>query len=110
MRPIPPAPISDQALADLLCTIMVLCQGKDRRGKPIWAYLCIKPSMALGFKEARARGNVDITNYGSVLESGEGTEPPDDVKERMERDYGMNHQFEEELLKKIAALQAHANA
>lgn len=110
MIPIPPAPISNQALADLLCTIMVLCKGLDEQKRPIWAYICIKPGMALAFKTARERGNIDISEYGSVLESGSGEEPPEEVKLRMERDYGMNHRFEAELLEKIAALQATTTA
>jgi len=109
MIPIPPAPISNQALADLLCTIMVLCKGFDDRKQPIWAYLCIKPSMAQSFKQARERGGFDVSEYGTVLESGNGLEPPAEIKTKMERDYGMNHNFEAELLERVAALQAKAS-
>jgi hypothetical protein len=105
-----PPPISDQAMADLLCTLMVLCKGYDAKKNPIWAYLCIKPSMAKSFKEARERGNIDISDYGTVIESGEGVEPSEAIKKRMEQDYGMNHSYEQELLDKIAALQKNAMA
>jgi len=95
--------LSHNSLADLLCTLILLCRGTDAENKPIWAYLCIKPSMASAFKYARERGNFDIGDYGTVLESGDGDEPPARIKARMERDYGVNHVFEEQLLEKVAA-------
>lgn len=101
-RPPAPLPLSPQAVADLLCTVMILCRGRDAAGNPIWAYLCIKPSMAAAFKAAREGGNVDIADYGTIIESGEGEEPPEKIKLRMERDYGVNHQFEQDLLDAVA--------
>lgn len=92
-------------MADLLCTLMVLCRGVNDKGKPFWAYMCIKPSMAKAFKEARERGNVDLEDYGTVLETGEGTDVPPDVRGRMERDYGANHDFERMLMEAIYALE-----
>lgn len=85
-------------MADLLCTIMVLCRGTNQDGEPCWAYMCIKPSMAQFFKEAREKGAFDLEEYGTILESGEGEEPPEDIKLRMEREYGMNHNYEENIL------------
>ncbi len=98
---IPAAPISQNAMADLLCTIMILCRGTGEDGKPCWAYMCIKPSMAKAFKEARDKGIFDIENYGAIIESGEGAEPSDEVKRRMESEYGMNHNYEDSLLQAI---------
>lgn len=99
-----PPPISQNAMADLLCTIMVLCRGVGSNGKPCWAYLCIKPSMAKAFKDAREKGPFDIEDYGSIIESGEGIEPPANVKRRMEVEYGMNHHYEDELLRAAEAV------
>jgi len=90
-------------MADLLCTLIILCRGNNAENKPIWAYLCIKPSMAEAFKAARDSGGIDIGEYGTVLESGDGAEPPAVIKTRMERDYGVNHGFEDELLNAVAA-------
>lgn len=95
--------LSPQSVADLLCTLIILCRGKDAEGKPIWAYLCMKPSMASAFRFARERGGFDISDYGTVLESGDGEEPPEQIKKRMERDYGVNHQFEDLLLDGVSA-------
>jgi hypothetical protein len=97
-----PPPLSHTAMADLLCTIMILVRG-EYNGKPAWAYMCIKPSMARAFSEARAKGAFDIEEFGSVIESGDGHEPPADVKQRMEREYAMNHRFEDDLLAAAAA-------
>ena len=82
-------------------TLMILCRGKRADYSGFWAYMCIKPSNAKAFTEARAGGMVSLEDYGTVLEWGEGNEPPDDVKLRMERDFGMNHNFEAELLRAI---------
>lgn len=94
-------PISQNAMADLLCTIMILCRGTGADGNPCWAYMCIKPSMAKSFKEARDKGAFDIEDYGAIIECGEGAEPPPQVKRRMEREYGMNHDYEDDLLRVI---------
>ncbi len=98
-----PLPLSQHSMADLLCTLIILCRGKDALGGSIWAYLCIKPSMASAFKEARERGGFDIADYGTIIESGDGEEPAANIKLRMERDYGVNHQFEQDLLDAVAA-------
>lgn len=98
---ITPPPISPQAMADLLCTIVLLCQGKDSYGRDFWAYTCIKPSMAEAFKQARERGAMNLADYGTILEAGEGKTVPEDVRKRMERDYGVRDNFEEQLIKAI---------
>ena len=100
-----PPPISQAAMADLLCTIMILCRGNGENGKPCWAYMCIKPSMAKSFKEAREKGAFDIEDYGTIIEYGEGISPSDDVKRRMEREYGMNHNYEDDLLRAVEQIQ-----
>ncbi|MEZ5690726.1 MAG: hypothetical protein R3D71_03545 [Rickettsiales bacterium] len=96
-----PPPISQNAMADLLCTIMILCRGNSSDGKPCWAYMCIKPSMAKSFKEARDKGNLNLEEFGTIIEHGDGQEPSEEVKHRMETEYGMNHNYENDLLRAI---------
>jgi len=96
-----PPPISPQAMADLLCTIVILCRGKDKYDRDFWAYMCIKPSMADAFRQARDSGAFNITEFGTIIEAGEGTEPSDEVKRRMERDFGVRHDYEDQLLRAI---------
>jgi hypothetical protein len=98
---ITPPPISQNAMADLLCTIMILCRGGDENGNPCWAYMCIKPSMAKSFKAARDSGIFNIEDYGTIIECGNGVQPPDAVKRRMEREFGMNHHYEDDLLRAV---------
>ena len=92
---------TESQMLDLLCTIMVLCRGRTAKGKPFWAYMCIKPSKAKAFGEAKKSGNMNLLEYGSVIEAGEGDEPPQQVKERMEREFGMRHDNDEQLLQAI---------
>ena len=100
---ITPPPLSDHAMADLLCTIMILCRGNTPTGSPFWAYMCIKPSMAQAFKEARERGAFALGDFGTLIESGEDIDPPLEIQQRMERDFGMNHHFEQDILNAIEA-------
>src|SRR5947209_586037 len=99
-----PPPLSPQAMADLLCTVILLCRGKDIDGNPFWAYMCVKPSMANAFKTARSKGSFNLEDYGTILEVGEGDEIPPDVRERMERQYGVNHHYEDDLLKAVKSV------
>jgi len=102
---ITPPPLSAQSMADLLCTVILLCRGVGTDKKPFWAYMCIKPSMAESFKEARNKGVFQLENYGTIIELGEGDEVPSEIKQRMERDYGVNHHFEEDLMAAIKSLE-----
>src|SRR4051812_42552655 len=95
MVQITPPPLSTQSMADLLCTIMLLCQGKDAEGNPFWAYMCIKPSMARLFKDAKNTGHFNLEDYGTIIEQGSGADVPLEVRQRMEREFGVNHGYEE---------------
>lgn len=96
-----PPPLSQQSMADLLCTVMVLCHAKDEKGEPFWSYMCIKPSMAKAFKEARDSGVMELEELGTIIEWGKGATVPADVKARMERDFGVNHNYERDLIDAI---------
>lgn len=100
---ITPPPISPQAMADLLYTIVLLCRGKDKYNRDFWAYMCIKPSMAEAFKQARDSGSLSLADYGTIIEAGEGIDVPEDIKTRMQRDYGVRQDYEEQLLNAIKA-------
>lgn len=101
-------PLSQQSMTDLLCTIMVLVRAQNERGKPFWAYLCIKPSMALAFKEARDKGEMNLDEFGTIIEWGDGETVPADVQARMQRDYGANANYEQDLINAIEAIRRKA--
>ena len=89
-------------MADLLCTIMMLCRGTQENGGPYWAYMCIKPSMAKAFKDARDSGSFVLEEFGTIIEWGEGDDVPTATRTRMERDFGANHNYEDQLLEAVA--------
>ena len=59
------------------------------RGWPVWQYVMLVDDevMVEMFKEAISQGRVDVRDYGQVLESGQGENPPNEVKDRMEKDF-----------------------
>jgi hypothetical protein len=102
---ITPPPLSSQSMADLMCTVMVLCQGENEQGHQFWAYIGIKPSMAKAFREACGTPSFNLEDYGTVIEYGEGDEVPVHVQKRMERYYGADHRYEETLLQTLETLE-----
>jgi hypothetical protein len=78
--------------------ILLLSQGKTIEGDDTYTYISVPPSKLIAFKEAEAEGGFYYEDFGEVLASGEEAEPPDDVKKKMEEEYGFNHNFEEEVI------------
>ena len=65
-----------------------LVRGKDH-GKPAWHYVLLvddEDTIEL-FKETLKSGTVDVTNYGQVMESGWGKDPPNEVTDKIEKKY-----------------------
>ncbi len=77
--------------------LIVLVTGTLEDGSAHYAYASIPPSKYQAFKNAEAVGNYDLTEYGKILAHGEGLEPPEEVKKRMEDEHGADHMFEEQL-------------
>ena len=95
MQKTPQALLEEQSLlADLCATLMVLTQGTTQEGEAFWAYLCIKPSMAKSFAEARMRGGFMLEEYGTIIESGLGAAPPDNIRQKMQTQFGMRDDYE----------------
>jgi hypothetical protein len=84
--------------------MVLLCRGTDAYQRRFWAYICIKPSMAEAFTKARESGDFVLSDYGTIIEAGEGEEVPADVQLRMVRDYGVKANYEEELLRTAFSL------
>ena len=63
-----------------------LVRGKDR-GRPAWHYVLLvdDPETIRTFKEKIQGGNIELSDYGVVLKSGLGQEPPQEVKNWSER-------------------------
>ena len=82
-------------MSDVLCTIMLLCQGTEETGQDFWAYVAVRPSMAKAFADARAKGAFELEDYGTIIEYGHGKDVPADVQARMALDYGVNNNYED---------------
>ena len=65
-----------------------LVRGKDR-GKQAWHYVLVvdDEEMVEMFLAKVKSGNVDVADYGQVLKSGWGQEPPDEVREWIKKKY-----------------------
>lgn len=98
--------LSPQSISDLLCTIILLCHAEHPDGRPFWAYLCIRPSMAKAFVEARDSGAFDLEDFGTIIEWGDGEEVPADMQARMARDYGVRNDYEAQLAKAVEMIKS----
>ena len=65
-----------------------LVRGKDK-GKPAWHYvLLVDDDETIDtFKEAVKSGHLDVANYGEIMFSGWGEDPPNDVTEKVHKKY-----------------------
>lgn len=78
--------------------IVELCGGHTPEGEAFYVYISLLPSRYEDYRRAHElRETIDLHQYGKVLHAGWGEEPPEDVKEQMEKEYKVNHNFEEEL-------------
>lgn len=81
---------SEKILAEkTVCVLLV--RGEDPEGKPIFAYVGVRADRLKDFMAAQQSGVFYPEEFGIIIEAGEG-EPTDEVREKMERDYGFNHQ------------------
>ena len=75
--------------------IITLVEG-SRNGKPYFAYVAMKPSSFIAYKQDEKKGSVKLAEYGKIIEHGEG-EPSSAVKKKIEEEYAGSHEFEEQL-------------
>lgn len=81
---------SEQIIAEkTVCVLLV--RGEDPEGTPIYAYVAVRADKLEAFMKAQDSGLFYPDDYGIIVEAGEG-EPDDEVRKRMEDEYGFNHQ------------------
>ncbi len=85
--------------------ILTLVQGTLTDGTEHYAYVSIPPSKYAAFKQAEAKGNYNLHDYGKVLHHGKGR-PSAAVQKQMEEEHGASHRFEEEFNEMVAKMQA----
>ena len=68
-----------------------LVRGKDR-GRPAWHYVLLidDEDVKTEFRAKVASGRVDVADYGQVLKSGWGNNPPNEVKEEIEKECNLS--------------------
>ena len=63
-----------------------LVRGKDA-GKPAWHYVLVDTLKQPLFIKALKGGTLELRDYGTVLHSGWGAEPPPELAEAMRKQY-----------------------
>ena len=76
-------------------SIIMLVTGETSAEQYQWAYAKIPAENYLLFHEAEAKGNYNLSDYGEILKSGNGKEPPADVRDEMREKYDCDENFEE---------------
>jgi hypothetical protein len=63
-----------------------LVRGKDR-GKAAWHYVLVDKAKKEMFLAAARGGSLDVADYGEVLYSGWGQDPPPEIKQKIDDEY-----------------------
>jgi len=68
--------------------IYLVLGGVDKYERAVWHFIRVAPAKARAFERAINSGTIELKDYGTVLESGIGAEPPYTTVEQMRNDYG----------------------
>ncbi len=68
--------------------LVFLVKGQEQ-GRDAWVYVRVKRDKLPLLKHDATRGFMDISSYGEKLCAGWGKEPPQDVRARIKREYGV---------------------
>jgi hypothetical protein len=80
---------SEKILAEkTVCVLLV--RGADPDGAPLYAYVGVRADKLKAFMEAQQADSFYPEEHGVVIEAGEG-EPSAEVRAKMEKEYGFNH-------------------
>lgn len=82
---------SEQMLAEKTVCIL-LVRGENPDGEGIYAYVAVRADRLEEFMQAQKNGLFYPEDYGVIVESGIG-EPTDEIRQKMEKEYGFNHQM-----------------
>jgi hypothetical protein len=82
--------ISEQVIAEKTVCIL-LVRGENPDGNAIYAYVAVRADKLESFMAAQKTGTFYPEDFGVIIEAGEG-EPSQDVRKKMETEYGFNHQ------------------
>ena len=60
-----------------------MIRGKDR-SKQAWHYVLVDEDKVEAFKSKISSGTIDVADYGKVLKSGWGENPPKDISRKID--------------------------
>jgi hypothetical protein len=61
---------------------------KTKEGQPAWWYVLVDAPKLDAFYAAMESGGVDLADYGKIVKSGYGEEPPRVIKDQMKEEFG----------------------
>ena len=67
--------------------LVYLVRGKDG-GRPAWHYVLVDVVKVAAFKEKLRGGSLDVSEYGKILYSGWGKDPPEEIDKAIKEEYG----------------------
>ena len=65
--------------------VWLLCGEQD--GRPYWHYLEVEKGKLEMFKMRLKKGDIELKDYGRIIFSGWGAEPPEAIKEQVKAMY-----------------------
>ncbi|XP_013392747.1 ankyrin-3-like [Lingula anatina] len=66
--------------------MVYLVRGKDKK-RPAWHYVLVKRRLHSTFILKTQGGSLDVADYGRVLKSGWGQDPPEDIKTKIDEEH-----------------------
>lgn len=83
------SPTQQEVTEKTVCILLV--RGESPDGAGIYAYVAVRADKLEEFMAAQESGMFYPEDHGVIIESGEG-EPSEEVRKKMEEEYGFNHQ------------------
>lgn len=65
-----------------------LVRGNDITKRPAWYYVMVEKMKKRLFEIDAKKGQINLTDYGTILYSGYGENPPEETKKTMKDEYG----------------------
>lgn len=69
-------------------TVYLVHGGADHSGQSAWYFIRVDSPKVRAFLKAIGSGSANLGQFGTVLESGYGAEPPYSIVEKMRSEYG----------------------
>lgn len=67
---------------------LFLVRGRDASGQKAWYYVLVDKSKRDAFRVREGQAFLKLTDYGDIIASGFGEQPPEDIRQQMLKDYG----------------------